>query len=76
MPTKCEIIHDAVKSHLAAFWIILSVSSVGVRGQEGKKENSVHCCKVLKSLARLLVLTQIVCSFGFTGLITRLTRTF
>lgn len=48
MPTKCEIIHDAVKSHLTAFWIILSVSSVGVRGQEGKKENSVHSCKVFK----------------------------
>lgn len=38
MSTKCEIIHDAVKSHLTAFWIILSVSLSGVRSQEGKKE--------------------------------------
>ena len=37
MPAKCENIQDALKSLIAAFWITFSVCSVGVDGQEGKK---------------------------------------
>lgn len=50
--SKCDIIHDAVKSHLTAFWIILSVSLSGVRSQEGKKKTSL--LQSLKSLTRVL----------------------
>lgn len=48
MLTKCEIIHDAVKSHLTAFWIILSVSLSGVRSQEGKKKTLITVAKFKK----------------------------
>lgn len=54
MLTKCEIIHDAVKSHLTAFWIILSVSLSGVRSQEGKKKLQ-SLLQSLKRLIRVLV---------------------
>lgn len=37
MLAKCENIGDAVKSFIAGLWIALSVCSVCVRGQEGKK---------------------------------------
>ncbi|XP_074538880.1 discoidin, CUB and LCCL domain-containing protein 1 [Halichoeres trimaculatus] len=35
MLTKCQNIRDAVKSLVGGFWIILSVCSIGVHGQEG-----------------------------------------
>lgn len=54
MLTKCEIIHDVVKSRLTAFWIILSVSLSGVRSQEGK-EKLQSLLQSLKSVVQGLV---------------------
>lgn len=54
MLTKCEIIHDAVKSRLTAFWIILSVSLSGVGSQEGK-EKLQSLLQSLKSVVQVLV---------------------
>lgn len=65
MLTTCEIIRHAVNSHFTAFWIVLSVSSVCVRGQEGKikKKNLIHRCKVFKSLVRVVLPFKVVYSF-------------
>ncbi len=37
MLAKCENIRDAVKALITGFWITFGVCSVGVHGQEGKK---------------------------------------
>ena len=67
MLTKCEIVYNAVKSHLIALWIILSVPSSVVRSQEGKKKLQ-SLLQSLKSLVRVLA-KSFLC---ITGLITRL----
>lgn len=64
MLTKCEIIRDAVKSHLTAFWIILSVSLSGVRSQEGKKKLQ-SLLQSWKSLVRVLVKFFLHCRLNY-----------
>lgn len=42
MRLKCENIRDAVKSLVAAVWVTFSVCSLGVHGQEGKKNTHFY----------------------------------